>query len=94
MSARSQSVADLCVPEIADLVAIDLVESGQIRRVAVAAGDHEDAREVAQMRKRYPLDPAADTGVPAVIRTGAAELHLDLDPVPFARAAASPNQQA
>jgi PAS domain S-box-containing protein len=87
-----QSVADLCVPEVADLVAIDLLEVGHIRRVAVAAGEDEDAREIAHMRRRYPLDPSATAGVPAVIRSGAAELHPDVDPEAFAQQAASPNQ--
>jgi PAS domain S-box-containing protein len=87
-----QSVADLCVPEIADLVAVDLVDGGQIRRVAVASEDGEEAREVLQMRRRYPLDPEATTGVPAVIRSGAAELHPDIEPSSFAQHAASPNQ--
>lgn len=79
------SVADLCVPEVADLVAVDLVEDSQITRVAIAARDDSDAREVVEMRRRYPLDPEAPTGVPAVIRTGAAELYPDLDPDVFAR---------
>src|SRR5688500_18079416 len=89
-----QSVADLCVPEIADVVGIDLAEGGQIRRVAVAAGDDADVREVLQMRRRYPFDPDAATGVPAVIRSGASELHPELDASAFARESASPNQEA
>jgi PAS domain S-box-containing protein len=88
-----QKVADLCVPEIADVLAIDLLENGQIRRVALGAGDEGEAREVLQMRRRYPLDPNAVTGVPGVIRSGAAELHPDLDPASFAQEAASPNQR-
>jgi serine phosphatase RsbU (regulator of sigma subunit) len=87
-----QSVADLCVPEVADLVAVDLMENGQIRRVVVAAAEGDEAREVMQIRRRYPLDPDAGTGVPAVIRSGAAELHPDIEPESFARQAASPKQ--
>jgi PAS domain S-box-containing protein len=87
-----QSVADLCVPEIADVVAIDIADGGQIRRLAVAATDKAQAREVMEKRRRWPLDPDAATGVPAVIRSGAAELHPDLDPETFARKAASPHQ--
>ena len=86
-------VADLCVPEVADLVTVDVAEAGQIRRVAAAARDDDVAREVIQQRRRYPFDPNAPTGVPAVIRSGAAELHPDLDPETFAREAASPNQR-
>ena len=88
-----QSVADLCVPEIADVMAVDLLENGQIRRVALGVEDDDEAREVMRMRRRYPLDPAATTGVPAVIRSGAAEMHPELDPDSFAHRAASPNQR-
>jgi serine phosphatase RsbU (regulator of sigma subunit) len=88
-----QNVADLCVPEIADLLAIDLLENGQIRRVALGTCRGDQAREVMQMRRRYPLDPDAATGVPAVIRSGAAELHPELDAASFAHRAASPNQR-
>jgi PAS domain S-box-containing protein len=84
-------VADLCVPEFADLMAVDLLEGGQIRRVAVAGTDEAGVREVQAMRRRHPLDPAARTGVPAVIRTGAAELYPELDPASFAHHSASPN---
>jgi serine phosphatase RsbU (regulator of sigma subunit)/PAS domain-containing protein len=84
-------VAEMCVSEFADLVAFDLVEGRQIKRVAVAAHNSDEAREVFEMRRRYPLDPDARTGVPAVIRTGAAELYPDLEPGVFALEAASPN---
>lgn len=86
------SAADLCVPEIADLVAVDLVEDGHVRRVAVAAGDDEKARQVMEMLRRYPLDPQA-AGVPAVIRTGAAELYPELGPDVLPGAAADSKQR-
>jgi serine phosphatase RsbU (regulator of sigma subunit)/PAS domain-containing protein len=79
-----EAVADLCVGEFADLCTIDLVEGNRIRRVALAMEDKEQARELFEVRRRFPLDPAAATGVAAVIRTGAAELHPDLDPAAFA----------
>jgi serine phosphatase RsbU (regulator of sigma subunit) len=83
-------VAELCVPEFADLCMIDLLEGGQIRRAAVAATDADQARELLATRRRRALDPDAATGIAAVIRTGAAELHPDVDPAVFARDAASP----
>ncbi len=58
------------------------------------ATDDSAVREVLAMRRRWPLDPDAVTGVPAVIRSGAAELYPDLDPQTFAEQAASPNQAA
>ena len=87
------TVADLCVPEVADLVAIDLLDGGQIRRAAVAGADDDAVRAVKELRRRYPLEADAATGVPAVIRTGAAELHPDLDPHAFAHGSATPNQR-
>ena len=85
-----EAVADLCIGEFADLCTIDLVDGRQIRRVAVAMADPDDAREVLEMRRRFPFDPDATTGVPAVLRTGAAELYPDLEPAALALEAASP----
>jgi PAS domain S-box-containing protein len=84
-------VAAMCVPSVADLVAIDMVEGRHLRRLAVGGIDDEDVRDVLAMRRRYPLDVDAPTGVPAVIRTGAAELYPDLEPEAFAIEAASPD---
>jgi PAS domain S-box-containing protein len=84
-------VTELCVPAIADLIAIDVVEGGHLRRLAVGGTDDEGVREVLRMRRRHPLDPDANTGVPAVIRNGVAELYPDLEPEAFALEAASPD---
>ena len=84
-------VAELCVPEVADVVTVDVLDAGQIRRVAVAAHDDDEVREVLSMRRRHPFDPDGRTGVPSVIRTGAAELYPHLDPATFAESAASPH---
>ncbi|MEA2442712.1 MAG: hypothetical protein QOJ12_4, partial [Thermoleophilales bacterium] len=68
-----ERVAELTIPDLADVCTIDLVEGGHVRRAAVAAGDGEEARATLMARRRYPLEPDATTGVPAVIRAGAAE---------------------
>jgi PAS domain S-box-containing protein len=86
-----ERIADMCVPSFAELCAIDMLENGQIRRVAVAGMDPDAVRDVQEMRRRHPLDPAAATGVPAVIRNGVAELYPDLEPDVLAQEAASPN---
>jgi PAS domain S-box-containing protein len=85
-----ERVAELTIPDLADVCTIDLVEGGHIRRAAVAAPGAEELREVLLMRRRYPLEPDAPTGVPAVIRTGAAELHPDVDAAELAREMGSP----
>lgn len=68
------NLAQLAVPHIADWCAIDLCGAdGQIRRLAAA---HVDPTKVAladEIYQRYPHDPDAPGGVPAVIRTGQPE---------------------
>jgi PAS domain S-box-containing protein len=73
--ARLGMVAQLAVPRLADWAAIDMVDSqGVLRRLAV---EHSDPRKVAwvlELERRYPPDPAAPTGVPAIVRTGKGEI--------------------
>ncbi len=65
------SLAHLAVPHIADWCAIDLRDSdGAIRRLAAT---HVSPAKVAlahEILRRFPHDPAAPGGVPAVIRSG------------------------
>ncbi|HMQ30042.1 MAG TPA: PAS domain S-box protein [Chloroflexaceae bacterium] len=69
------SLTRLAVPHIADWCAIDLREGdGTIRRLEAA---HVDPAKVALAREiiqRYPHDPDAPAGVPAVIRSGRPEI--------------------
>lgn len=72
-------VADLAVPDFADWCAIDLLEEGSFRRVAVS---HVDPAKVAlahELWERYPPQMDAPTGAPAVARTGVSQLveHVD-----------------
>jgi PAS domain S-box-containing protein len=71
-------VARLVVPRLADWCSVDIVEGEDIRQVAVAHSDPEKVSWAREFRDRYPLDPAAATGVPAVIRTGRSELYEDI----------------
>jgi PAS domain S-box-containing protein len=68
-------VASLAVPEVADWCAVDLVAAGQIDRVALAHEDPAMVELAEELRQRYPPDPRADTGVPAVLRSGRSELY-------------------
>lgn len=77
--ATLRKVADLAVPDFADWCAIDLVEDGSFRRVAVS---HVDPAKVAlahELWERYPPRMDAPSGAPAVVRSGVAELieHVD-----------------
>ncbi len=74
-----QNIAGLAVPRIADWCSISLrEEDGSIRTVAVA---HKDPAKIAWAREvqaRYPTDPDAPGGAPAVIRSGVPELVPDI----------------
>ena len=66
-----RNVARVAVPDIADWCAIHLLEeSGQIRLAAVAHADPSREQLAWSMDERWPPDPEARYGVPAVIRTG------------------------
>ncbi|HZG36249.1 MAG TPA: ATP-binding protein [Gaiellaceae bacterium] len=72
-------VARLVVPRVADWCSVDVLHDGALRRVAVA---HVDPLKVAlarELEQRYPSDPEAAFGVPAVIRTGKPELVPEID---------------
>lgn len=68
------SLAQLAVPHIADWCAIDLCGAdGEIRRLAAAHVDPTKVALAEAIYERYPHDPHAPGGVPAVIRTGQPE---------------------
>ncbi len=79
--ATLRTVADLTVPRLADWCAIDLLEDGQLRRVAVSHPDPAKVELALALNRRHPPDMAAPHGAAAVARTGAAVLveHVDAD---------------
>ncbi len=64
------AVARLAVPKFADWAAVDVVVDGEIKQLAVAHVDPRKVEWARELSRKYPVDPAAPTGVPAVIRTG------------------------
>ena len=69
-------LAELAVERIADWCGIELVDDeGGLHNVAVAHVDPDRVALAHELRERYPIDPDDPTGVPAVIRSGAAELY-------------------
>ncbi|MCE9673059.1 PAS domain-containing protein [Myxococcus stipitatus] len=77
----------LAVPRLADWCAIELVEDGQSRQVAVAHVDPSRTRLAQQARERYPPRPDDPRGVQAVIRTGRPVLMEEVSEDVLARAA-------
>jgi PAS domain S-box-containing protein len=69
------SIARLAVPAMADWCSVHILEpDGTIRELETAHADPEKILFVHELRERYPPDPAAATGAPAVIRSGVAQL--------------------
>ena len=68
------TIAELCVPRMADLCAIHLVEDGVINTVAVVHIESERLAVVQRRQAEHPVDPAETSGVAQVIRTGRSEL--------------------
>ena len=69
------AVAQLAVPTIADWCAVEIVEDGRLRTLAVAHIDPAKVALAKVLQHRYPSDPAAPTGSANVVRTGVSELH-------------------
>jgi signal transduction histidine kinase len=72
------AVANLCVPELADWCAIDLVESdGSLRRVAVAHTDPAKAPLTQEVHQLTQAEPEANLPL-EIVRTGRSALHSDI----------------
>jgi PAS domain S-box-containing protein len=68
-------VAELAAAEVADWCSIHVVDEDEaIVEVALAHHDPSQVTFMRELQERYPPDPAATTGAPAVIRRGEAEL--------------------
>lgn len=65
-----QIVAELMVPTLGDWCAIDLVDDGQLRSIAIIHSDSERVEEVRALRRRYPPHPDEPRGVWHVIKSG------------------------
>jgi PAS domain S-box-containing protein len=67
-------LAHLCVPQLADWCAIDILgPNGEIQRLTVAHEDPEKVRWANELQERYPPNPDAPYGVANVLRTGEPE---------------------
>jgi serine phosphatase RsbU (regulator of sigma subunit)/anti-sigma regulatory factor (Ser/Thr protein kinase) len=88
-----QQVAYLAVPRLADWCAIELLaENGSLHNAVTAHVDPEKVKFAEEMRRRFPQDPDAPTGVPNVIRTGRSELYPEITDEMLAEAIEDPEQ--
>jgi PAS domain S-box-containing protein len=88
-----QQVAQLSVPEIAEWCAFDVPDGrGGARLVALAHADPAKIAMAEELRRRFPSDPAATTGVPAVLRGGPAELIAEIPDALLEEAIDDPEQ--
>jgi len=72
------NVARLVVPRLADWCVVYVIEDGEYEPVAVAHVDPAKVAHARELQRRYPIDPAAPTGVPNVVRTGVSELYPEI----------------
>lgn len=72
--ATLSKVAQLAVPSFADWCAIDLVEDGRLRRLAVQHVDPAKVALAVRLGERYPSDPKSPRGPWNVMRTGRSQL--------------------
>jgi len=73
------AVANLAVPQIADLCLVDVLhEDGRFRALAIAHVDPTTVQLVRELRGIHPLDPKAPYGPPRVLRTGRSVIYTDL----------------
>jgi PAS domain S-box-containing protein len=74
-----EAIAYAAVPWVADWCGVDIVgEDGGVRRLAVAHVDPEKIKWARGIAERYPYDPEAPAGLPAVLRTGRSELYEEV----------------
>jgi PAS domain S-box-containing protein len=74
-----ERLAHLTVPNLGDWCSVELAEpDGGLRNVAVVHTDPSKVELAQEYRRRYPVDPESETGVPNVIRTGKAELYPEI----------------
>jgi PAS domain S-box-containing protein len=74
-----ERIARMIVPRLADWCGIEIVdEQGESQQVAVAHADPAKVEMAYELRRRYPPDPDAPTGLPAILRGGPAELYREI----------------
>ncbi len=74
-----ERVARMVVPRLADWCGVDMVDDdGELQQVAVAHVDPAKVELAHELRRRYPPEMDAPSGVPAIVRGGPAELYPEI----------------
>jgi signal transduction histidine kinase/ActR/RegA family two-component response regulator len=73
------AIAQLLVPQFADWCVVDLLEGGELRRLAVAHVDRSKAELVRELGRRYPPRRDEPGGIWHVLSTGRARLFARID---------------
>jgi GAF domain-containing protein/anti-sigma regulatory factor (Ser/Thr protein kinase) len=68
------NLARLVVPRLADWCAVQVMDDGVLRTVAVTHTDPAKVEYAREINERYPVDLDAPNGVPNVLRTGLSEI--------------------
>lgn len=84
------SIAKLAVPALADWCAVEIVQGDGSEQLAIEHVDPAKIELARELRRRFPPDPNASTGVPHVLRTGQAELYEDISDELLVRATRGP----
>ncbi len=72
--ATLRNVARMAVPEVADWCAVDVLEDGEMVRVAVEHRDPEKVRLLERLQRLHPPDPEARFGAARALRESRSEL--------------------
>ena len=84
------TVARLAVPTIADWCAVDMVDDGALKRLAVAHVDPAKLDLVREIERRYPPEPNPHSGTHKILRTGEAEIIPEIPQAMLEQAARDP----
>jgi GAF domain-containing protein len=71
-------VARLAVPTLADWCAVEVLDGGRLRTLAVAHVDPAKVALAEELQRRYPSDPGAATGPANVVRTKVSEVYPEI----------------
>jgi PAS domain S-box-containing protein len=74
----ASQLARLVVPRLADWCVVHVADEGGLRQIAIEHADPARVEWAREMQERYPPDADAETGVPNVVRSGRAELYVEI----------------
>ena len=93
LPATLAAIAEVTVPDFADWCFVEMLcPDGSIERVLIEHRDPSRRGFIEEYDRRYPLDPDAPIGSPAVVRTGEPELLTEVTEEMLAAATSDPEQ--